>query len=62
MIGALAVAAQVVIERLRPALRKSSLVKLPTASGWITVRLEAGSDIDLLATLVSAAGNCSEPQ
>ncbi|MEU4846702.1 luciferase family protein [Streptomyces gilvosporeus] len=43
------------IERLRPALRKSSAIKLPTASGWITVRLEAGSDIDLLATLVSAA-------
>ncbi|MFG2395708.1 luciferase domain-containing protein [Streptomyces lydicus] len=43
------------IDRLRPALQKSSALKLPTASGWITVRLEAGSDIDLLATLVSAA-------
>ncbi|GGU82319.1 hypothetical protein GCM10010211_55380 [Streptomyces albospinus] len=43
------------IDRLRPALEKSSALKLPTASGWITVRLESVSDIDLLATLVSAA-------
>lgn len=43
------------IDRLRPALRNSSALKLSAASGWITVRLETGSDIDLLATLVSAA-------
>ncbi|MEU9497896.1 luciferase family protein [Streptomyces sp. NPDC048196] len=43
------------IDRLRPALQRSSALKLPTTSGWITVRLESGSDIDLLATLVSAA-------
>ncbi|BDM69795.1 hypothetical protein HEK616_32820 [Streptomyces nigrescens] len=43
------------IDRLRPALRNSSALELPAASGWVTVRLEAGSDIDLLATLVSAA-------
>ncbi|WKX69253.1 luciferase family protein [Streptomyces sp. XD-27] len=43
------------IHRLRPALRTSSALQLPAASGWITVRLETGSDIDLLATLVSAA-------
>ncbi|TJZ57308.1 hypothetical protein FCH28_07715 [Streptomyces piniterrae] len=43
------------IDKLRPALRNSSALKLSAASGWITVRLEMGSDIDLLATLVSAA-------
>ncbi|MFI0715954.1 luciferase family protein [Streptomyces inhibens] len=43
------------IDRLGPALRGSSALKLPSASGWITVRLETLSDIDLLATLVSAA-------
>ncbi|MFF8373792.1 luciferase family protein [Streptomyces lydicus] len=43
------------IDRLRPVLRNSSALELPAASGWVTVRLEAGSDIDLLATLVSAA-------
>ncbi|MFD8546904.1 luciferase family protein [Streptomyces sp. NPDC059649] len=43
------------IDRLRPALQRSSALKLPPASDWITVRLESGSDIDLLATLVSAA-------
>ncbi|MFI6770770.1 luciferase family protein [Streptomyces sp. NPDC050355] len=43
------------IDKLRPALRNSSALKMPTASGWITVRLETGSDIDLLATLVSVA-------
>ncbi|UKY54965.1 luciferase family protein [Streptomyces inhibens] len=43
------------IDRLGPALRGSSALKLPSASGWIMVRLETLSDIDLLATLVSAA-------
>lgn len=43
------------IDRLRPALRSSSALKLSATSGWVTVRLEMGSDIDLLATLVSAA-------
>ncbi|MFF9869396.1 MULTISPECIES: luciferase family protein, partial [unclassified Streptomyces] len=44
------------IERLRPALRTSTAVNLgPAPTGWVAVRLETGSDIDLLATLVSAA-------
>ncbi|MFI9048146.1 luciferase family protein [Streptomyces sp. NPDC053427] len=43
------------IDRLRPALRNSSALELPAASAWVTVRLEMGSDIDLLVTLVSAA-------
>ncbi|MEU3072798.1 luciferase family protein [Streptomyces laurentii] len=43
------------IARLRPALLGSSAVRLRPGSGWVTVRLDAGSDIDLLATLVSAA-------
>ncbi|WP_431040865.1 luciferase family protein [Streptomyces sp. P1-3] len=43
------------IDRLRPALRNSSALELPAVSAWVTVRLETGSDIDVLATLVSAA-------
>ncbi|MFB7861158.1 MULTISPECIES: luciferase family protein [unclassified Streptomyces] len=43
------------IARLRPALLRSSAVRLRAGSGWVTVRLDMGSDIDLLATLVSAA-------
>ncbi|MGW0466677.1 luciferase domain-containing protein [Streptomyces sp. NPDC003027] len=43
------------IAKLRPALLGSSAVRLRAGSGWVTVRLEMGSDIDLLATLVSAA-------
>ncbi|MFG3495862.1 luciferase family protein [Streptomyces sp. NPDC047928] len=43
------------IAKLRPVLRGSSALRLSPASGWVTVRLETGSDIDLLATLVSAA-------
>ncbi|WP_374986679.1 luciferase family protein [Streptomyces fradiae] len=43
------------IAKLRPALRRSTAVRLSPASGWVTVRLEAASDVDLLATLVSAA-------
>ncbi|MFF7177123.1 luciferase family protein [Streptomyces sp. NPDC008121] len=43
------------IARLRPALLGSSAVRLRAGSGWVTVRLDMGSDIDLLATLVSAA-------
>ncbi|MFF8276077.1 luciferase family protein [Streptomyces lateritius] len=41
--------------KLRPALLGSSAVRLRAGSGWVTVRLDMGSDIDLLATLVSAA-------
>ncbi|MFD6417489.1 luciferase family protein [Streptomyces sp. NPDC060194] len=43
------------IAKLRPALARSSAVRLHPHSGWVTVRLEVGSDIELLATLVSAA-------
>ncbi|MEU9860763.1 luciferase family protein [Streptomyces sp. NPDC047971] len=43
------------IAKLRPALLGSSAVRLRAGSGWVTVRLDTGSDIDLLATLVSAA-------
>ncbi|KAF0651986.1 MULTISPECIES: luciferase domain-containing protein [Streptomyces] len=43
------------IAKLGPALRRSTAVRLSPASGWVTVRLEAPSDVDLLATLVSAA-------
>ncbi|MFE2266669.1 luciferase domain-containing protein [Streptomyces griseosporeus] len=43
------------IAKLRPVLRRSSAVALSPASGWVAVRLEVSSDIDLLATLVSAA-------
>ncbi|MEV6395442.1 luciferase family protein [Streptomyces sp. NPDC051907] len=44
------------IARLLPALRRSSALTVPCQpSGWVTVRLETRSDIDLLATLVSAA-------
>ncbi|WP_254705660.1 luciferase family protein [Streptomyces vilmorinianum] len=43
------------IAKLRPALLGSSAVRLRAGSGWVTVRLDMGSDIDLLATLVSAA-------
>lgn len=43
------------ITKLRPALARSTAVRLRTGSDWVTVRLDIGSDIDLLATLVSAA-------
>lgn len=43
------------IAKLRPALIGSTAVRLRAGSGWVTVRLDMGSDIDLLATLVSAA-------
>ncbi|WP_229886501.1 luciferase family protein [Streptomyces subrutilus] len=43
------------ITKLRPALAGSSAVHLRTGSEWVTVRLDIDSDIDLLATLVSAA-------
>ncbi|MBT2438596.1 DUF5519 family protein [Streptomyces sp. ISL-36] len=43
------------IAKLRPALLGSSALRLRAGSGWVTVRLDMGSDIDLLATLVSAA-------
>ncbi|MER7540761.1 luciferase family protein [Streptomyces sp. NPDC097704] len=43
------------VAKLRPALLGSSAVRLRAGSGWVTVRLDMGSDIDLLATLVSAA-------
>ncbi|MFJ6793455.1 luciferase family protein [Streptomyces sp. NPDC091268] len=43
------------ITKLRPALARSTAVRLRTGSEWVTVRLDIGSDIDLLATLVSAA-------
>ncbi|WP_306192624.1 luciferase family protein [Streptomyces sp. MK5] len=43
------------IAKLQPVLRRSSAVALSPASDWVAVRLEVSSDIDLLATLVSAA-------
>lgn len=43
------------VTRLGPALRRCTALRLSPASGWVTVRLETGSDIDILATLVSAA-------
>ncbi|GAA3764063.1 luciferase family protein [Streptomyces tremellae] len=43
------------IAKLRPALKNSTALRLRPGSGWVTVRLEAGADIDLLVTLVSAA-------
>ncbi|MYS06686.1 hypothetical protein GTW71_09605, partial [Streptomyces sp. SID6041] len=43
------------VAKLRHALLGSSAVRLRAGSGWVTVRLDMGSDIDLLATLVSAA-------
>ncbi|MEU8522794.1 luciferase family protein [Streptomyces sp. NBC_01216] len=46
---------RIMIARLRPALLGSSAVRLRAGSGWVTVHLDMGSDIDLLATLVSAA-------
>ncbi|GAA4894170.1 luciferase family protein [Streptomyces coeruleoprunus] len=48
------------IDRLGPALRRSTALRFSPASGWVTVRLETGSDIDLLATLVSAALTASD--
>ncbi|WP_443059482.1 luciferase domain-containing protein [Streptomyces sp. NBC_00435] len=43
------------ITTLRPALASSTAIRLRTGSEWVTVRLDIDSDIDLLATLVSAA-------
>jgi hypothetical protein len=43
------------IAKLGPALTHSSALRLRAGSGWVTVRLDTGADIDLLATLVSAA-------
>lgn len=43
------------IAKLRPALKGSTALRLHRGSGWVTVRLETGADIDLLVTLVSAA-------
>ncbi|MCX4695330.1 luciferase family protein [Streptomyces sp. NBC_01408] len=43
------------ITKLRPALAGSTAIRLSTGSDWVTVRLEISSDVDLLATLVSAA-------
>jgi hypothetical protein len=43
------------IAKLRPALKNSTALRLRPGSGWVTVRLETGADIDLLVTLVSAA-------
>jgi hypothetical protein len=43
------------ITKLRPALKNSTALRLSAGSGWVTVRLDTGADIDLLATLVSAA-------
>lgn len=43
------------IAKLGPTLRRSTALRLSPDSGWVTVRLETGSDVDLLATLVSAA-------
>ncbi|MFD3539880.1 luciferase family protein [Streptomyces sp. NPDC058662] len=43
------------ITKFRPALAGSTAIRLPAGSDWVTVRLDISSDIDLLATLVSAA-------
>ncbi|MFE0455202.1 luciferase family protein [Streptomyces sp. NPDC058914] len=43
------------IAKLHPVLSRLSAVTLSPTSGWVTVRLEVPSDIDVLATLVSAA-------
>ncbi|MFI9173682.1 luciferase domain-containing protein [Streptomyces lincolnensis] len=43
------------IHRLRGDLKGSTAIRLVPASGWVTVRLECESDIDLLMTLVSVA-------
>ena len=43
------------IAKLQPALSHSTALRLRAGSGWVTVRLDVGSDIDLLVTLVSAA-------
>ena len=43
------------IAKLHPALKSSTALRLRAGSGWVTVRLDTGADIDLLATLVSAA-------
>lgn len=43
------------IAKLRPALAGSSAIRMRAGSEWVTLRLDIGSDIDLLATLVSAA-------
>ncbi|KIF71418.1 hypothetical protein HY68_27095 [Streptomyces sp. AcH 505] len=43
------------IAKLRPALKNSSALRMRSGSGWVTVRLDTGADIDLLTTLVSAA-------
>ncbi|WP_254406917.1 luciferase family protein [Streptomyces sp. GMY02] len=43
------------IAKLRPALKRSTALRLRAGCGWVTVRLDTGADIDLLATLVSAA-------
>ncbi|WP_411104764.1 luciferase family protein [Streptomyces sp. cmx-4-9] len=43
------------ITKLRPALAGSTAIRLSTGSDWVTVRLDISSDVDLLATLVSAA-------
>lgn len=43
------------IAKLRPVLKNSTALRLRPGSGWVSVRLETGADIDLLATLVSAA-------
>ncbi|WP_236710962.1 luciferase family protein [Streptomyces sp. 150FB] len=43
------------IAKLRPVLKNSTAIRLRAGSGWVTVRLDTGADIDLLTTLVSAA-------
>ncbi|MFB6782574.1 luciferase family protein [Streptomyces sp. NPDC056352] len=43
------------IAKLQPALSHSTALRLRDRSGWVTVRLDVGSDIDLLVTFVSAA-------
>ncbi|MFD7098423.1 luciferase domain-containing protein [Streptomyces xanthophaeus] len=43
------------ITKLRPALAGSTAIRLSAGSDWVTVRLDTSSDVDLLATLVSAA-------
>lgn len=43
------------VARMLPALSESTALRTRDGSGWVTVRLDCGTDIDLLITLVSAA-------
>ncbi|MCZ4100005.1 MULTISPECIES: luciferase family protein [Streptomyces] len=43
------------VAKLLPALSESTALRVHHGSGWVTVRLDCRTDIDLLITLVSAA-------